>query len=77
MISPKKKLLLVHSSNDLYGASKIFMQLIDLLTKNGFDIHVILPEKGMLDDFLIKKDYTKNNQVCFMLILFIPNRLSL
>ena len=56
MISPKKKLLLLHSSNDLYGASKIFLQLIDLLTKNGFDIHVILPEKGMLDDFLIKKD---------------------
>ena len=56
MISPKKKLLLLHSSNDLYGASKIFLQLIDLLTKNGFDIHVILPEKGMLDDFLIKKN---------------------
>jgi glycosyltransferase involved in cell wall biosynthesis len=56
MISPKKKLLLVHSSNDLYGASKIFLQLIDLLTKNGFDIHIIIPEKGMLDDFLIKKN---------------------
>ncbi|MDB4240390.1 glycosyltransferase family 4 protein [Flavobacteriaceae bacterium] len=55
MISPKKKLLLVHSSNDLYGASKIFLQLIDLLTKNGFDIHVVLPEKGKLDGFLIKK----------------------
>jgi len=56
MISPKKRLLLLHSSNDLYGASKIFLQLIDLLTKNDFDIHIIIPEKGMLDDFLIKKD---------------------
>ena len=56
MISPKKKLLLLHSSNDLYGASKIFLQLIDLLNKNGFDVHIIIPEKGMLDDFLIKKD---------------------
>ena len=56
MISSKKKLLLLHSSNDLYGASKIFLQLIDLLTKNGFDVHIIIPEKGMLDDFLIKKD---------------------
>jgi glycosyltransferase involved in cell wall biosynthesis len=56
MISPEKKLLLLHSSNDLYGASKIFLQLIDLLTKNGFDVHIIIPEKGMLDDFLIKKD---------------------
>ena len=55
MISPKKQFLLLHSSNDLYGASKIFLQLIDLLTKDGFDIHVILPAKGMLDDFLIKK----------------------
>ena len=58
MINPKKNILLLHSSNDLYGASKIFLQLIDLLTKNGFDIHVIIPEKGMLDDFLIKKDIT-------------------
>ena len=56
MISSKKKLLLLHSSNDLYGASKIFLQLIDLLNKNGFDVHIIIPEKGMLDDFLIKKD---------------------
>ncbi|MDC0553763.1 glycosyltransferase family 4 protein [Flavobacteriaceae bacterium] len=52
----QKKLLLLHSSNDLYGASKIFLQLIDLLTKDGFDIHIIIPEKGMLDDFLIKKN---------------------
>jgi len=58
MISSKKKLLLLHSSNDLYGASKIFLQLIDLLTKNGFDIHVIIPERGKLDDFLNKKDIT-------------------
>jgi len=56
MISPKKNILLLHSSNDLYGASKIFLQLIDLLNKNGFDVHIIIPEKGMLDDFLIKKD---------------------
>ena len=35
---------------------RFFLQLIDLLTKNGFDVHIIIPEKGMLDDFLIKKD---------------------
>ena len=35
---------------------RFFLQLIDLLTKNDFDVHVIIPEKGMLDDFLIKKD---------------------
>jgi glycosyltransferase involved in cell wall biosynthesis len=56
MISQKKNILLVHSSNDLYGASKIFLQLIDLFLTNGFNVYVVLPEKGKLDDFLNKKD---------------------
>ena len=56
MISPKKNILLVHSSNDLYGASKIFLQLIDLFLTNGFNVYVVLPEKGKLDDFLNKKN---------------------
>ncbi len=56
MISPKKNILLLHSSNDLYGASKIFLQLIDLFLTNGFNVYVVLPEKGKLDDFLNKKD---------------------
>ena len=56
MISPKKRLLLLHSSNDLYGASKIFLQLIDLFLSKDFNIHVVLPEKGKLDDFLNQKD---------------------
>jgi len=58
MISPKKKLLLLHSSNDLYGASKIFLQLIDLFLIQNFNVHVVLPEKGKLDVFLNKKDIT-------------------
>jgi glycosyltransferase involved in cell wall biosynthesis len=58
MISPKKNILLVHSSNDLYGASKIFLQLIDLFLSKDFNVHVVLPEKGKLDDFLNKKDIT-------------------
>ncbi|MDB4024190.1 glycosyltransferase family 4 protein [Flavobacteriaceae bacterium] len=52
MISQKKNILLLHSSNDLYGASKIFLQLIELLTKNGFDVHVILSSKGPLDKMI-------------------------
>ena len=56
MISPKKNILLLHSSNDLYGASKIFLQLIDLFISKNFNVHVVLPEKGKLDDFLNKKD---------------------
>ena len=55
MIS-KKKILLLHSSNDPYGASKIFLQLIDLFISKDFNVHVVLPERGKLDDFLIKKD---------------------
>ena len=58
MISPKKNILLLHSSNDLYGASKIFLQLIDLFLSKDFNIHVVLPEKGKLDDFLNKKEIT-------------------
>ena len=56
MISQKKNILLLHSSNDLYGASKIFLQLIDLFISKDFNVHVVLPEKGKLDDFLNKKD---------------------
>ncbi|MDB4086314.1 glycosyltransferase [Flavobacteriaceae bacterium] len=56
MISPKKNILLLHSSNDLYGASKIFLQLLDLFISKDFNVHVVLPEKGKLDDVLNKKD---------------------
>ena len=58
MISQKKNILLLHSSNDLYGASKIFLQLIDLFISKDFNVHVVLPERGKLDDFLNKKDIT-------------------
>jgi glycosyltransferase involved in cell wall biosynthesis len=56
MISKKKNILLLHSSNDLYGASKIFLQLIDLFISKDFNVHVVLPEKGKLEGFLIKKN---------------------
>jgi glycosyltransferase involved in cell wall biosynthesis len=58
MINQKINILLLHSSNDLYGASKIFLQLIDLFTSKDFNVHVVLPEEGKLDDFLIKKNIT-------------------
>jgi glycosyltransferase involved in cell wall biosynthesis len=58
MINHKINILLLHSSNDLYGASKIFLQLIDLFTSKDFNVHVVLPEEGKLDDFLIKKNIT-------------------
>jgi glycosyltransferase involved in cell wall biosynthesis len=49
-----KKILILHSSNDLYGASKIFLQIIQLLNSNGHEIHVVLPSKGPLDNLIIQ-----------------------
>ena len=49
-----KKILILHSSNDLYGASKIFLQIIELLKSHGYEIHVILNEKGPLDKMISK-----------------------
>tara|TARA_B100000963_G_scaffold358793_1_gene384319 strand:- start:6854 stop:7972 length:1119 start_codon:yes stop_codon:yes gene_type:complete len=47
-----KKILLLHSSNDLYGASKVFLQIIQILNQQGYETHIILPFKGPLDDLI-------------------------
>ena len=47
-----KKILLLHSSNDLYGSSKIFLQIVQILVKKGYEIHLILPGKGPLDEII-------------------------
>ena len=47
-----KKILLLHSSNDLYGASKIFLQIVQILVNKGYEIHIILPGKGPLDKII-------------------------
>ena len=52
MISQKTNILLLHSSNDLYGASKVLIEIINLLFEMGYEIHLILPYKGPLDDIL-------------------------
>ncbi len=44
-----KNILLVHSSNDLYGSSKILITIIEILIKSGHSIHLILPEDGPLN----------------------------
>ena len=48
------KILIAHSSNDSYGASKIFVQLLELLKNNNYELFVILPENGYLDEYLKK-----------------------
>ena len=47
-----KKILILHSSNDLYGASKIFLQTIELLKSNGHQIYIVLPAEGPLDKMI-------------------------
>jgi glycosyltransferase involved in cell wall biosynthesis len=44
----EKKILLLHSSSDLYGASKIFVNTISCLIDAGFIVHVVLSEQGPL-----------------------------
>ena len=51
-----KKILITHSSNDNYGASKILISIVDIFIKNGYDIYLILPSNGpMNDNQIIKK----------------------
>ncbi len=55
-----KKILIAHSSNDNYGSSKVLISIVDVLIKNGFDIYLILPHNGPLDNNeIIKKTNLK------------------
>lgn len=46
------RILLLHSSSDLYGASKIFLQTVTLLRKHGHNCVVVLSNKGSLEQAL-------------------------
>ena len=50
-----KKILITHSSNDNYGASKILISVVDIFIKNGYDIYLILPSNGPLNNNTIIK----------------------
>ena len=55
-----KKILITHSSNDFYGASKVLINTIDIFINNGFDIYLMLPNNGPLNDNeIIKKTNLK------------------
>ena len=65
-----KKILIFHSSNDLYGASKILLQVINILISSGYETHVFLPYRGPLDKIFSEiqnKNITKTlkSKVCF------------
>ena len=44
------KILLAHSSNDLYGSSKILINIVELLIGEGYKVYLFLPEKGPLNE---------------------------
>ena len=50
-----KRILILHSSNDMYGASRIALQVIDILIKAKYEVHVILPNKGVLNKIITSK----------------------
>ena len=52
-----KKILIAHSSNDKYGASKVLINLIDVFIKNGFDVYLMLPNDGPLNNNEIIKEW--------------------
>ena len=55
MKQPAKRVLLLHSSNDMYGASRIVLQVIDILIIAKYDVHVILPYEGVLNKIITKQ----------------------
>ena len=50
MKNSTKKILISHSSNDHYGASKVLINTIDVFIENGFEIFLFLPHKGLLNN---------------------------
>ena len=49
------RILLLHSSSDIYGASKIFLQTVQLLKRNGHFLVVVLSNPGSLATALEKE----------------------
>jgi len=47
------RILFLHSSSDVYGASKIFLQTVAIAQKNGHTPVVVLSNKGTLEQSLI------------------------
>ena len=50
-----KKILIAHSSNDNYGASKVLVSIINIFINNGFKIYLLLPCDGPLNNNSILK----------------------
>ena len=44
-----------HSSNDLYGSSKVLINVINILKKANYEVNVVVPSNGFLNDFFKSK----------------------
>ena len=44
------RILFLHSSSDVYGASKIFLQTVAIAQKNGHTVVVAVSNKGNLEE---------------------------
>ena len=49
-----QKILYLHAGAEMYGADKVLLELIKGLDKDAFEVHVILPNDGVLVDALGK-----------------------
>ena len=49
-----QKILYLHAGAEMYGADKVLLELIKGLDKDAFEVHVILPNDGVLVDALEK-----------------------
>ncbi len=45
-----EKILIAHSSNDKYGASKVLISIIDIFINDGIEVHLLLPNNGPLNE---------------------------
>jgi len=54
------KILIAHSSNDLYGSSKILLNIIKFFISEGSEIHLFLPNDGPLNKSPIIKNCKLN-----------------
>ena len=43
-----QKILYLHAGAEMYGADKVLLELIKGLNKDEFEVHVILPNDGVL-----------------------------
>ena len=69
-----KNILILHGSNDSYGASKVLLNIVDCLNEKGCQVHVILPFRGNLDDKLIIKGPLKSGPYRFFIYVRDSNK---